>query len=57
MATVILCDRCGAVIKTAIVKQVGFTLNPRRMSVYDVCDKCYDELDKCMKINKEEHNG
>lgn len=56
MARVTLCDRCGAVIKDQIVKQVGFELNPSRKTVYDVCDKCYGELEKCMKTNKEEHN-
>lgn len=57
MARVALCDRCGAVIRTAVVKQVRFVPNLTSNRVYDVCDKCYDELEKCMKINKEEPNA
>ena len=53
MARVALCDMCGAVIRDAIVKQVSFAWNPSRITVYDVCDKCYDELEKIMKIKKE----
>ena len=54
MARVALCDRCGAIIRDAIIKQVSFALNPSYKTVsYDVCDKCYDELEKCMKTNKE----
>lgn len=56
MARVALCDRCGAVIRGPIIKHVSFELNPSRITVYDVCDKCYDELEKHMKINKEESN-
>ena len=57
MARVALCDRCGAVIKGQIVKQISFAWNPSRVTVYDVCDKCYDELEECMKTKEEEHNG
>ena len=28
MARVALCDRCGAIIRDAIIKQVSFSLNP-----------------------------
>ena len=57
MARVALCDRCGAIIRDAIIKQVSFALNPSYKAVsYDVCDKCYDELEKSMKINKEKNN-
>ena len=57
MARVALCDRCGAVIRGPIIKQVSFELNPSRITSYDVCDKCYDELEEYMKLNKEEHNA
>ena len=57
MARVALCDRCGAIIRDAVVKQIGFSLSPKYAPVlYDVCDKCYDELEKSMKINKEKAN-
>ena len=57
MARVALCDKCGAIIRDAIIKQVSFALNPSYKAVaYDVCDKCYDELEKSMKINKEKNN-
>lgn len=57
MARVALCDRCGAIIRDYIIKQVSFALNPSYKSVvYDVCDKCYDELEKSMKIKKEKDN-
>lgn len=57
MAKVTLCDRCGAIIKDFVIKQVSFELNSSRKTVYDVCYKCYDELDERMKINKEEPNA
>lgn len=57
MARVALCDRCGAVIRTLPVKQVRFAPNLTSNNVYDVCDKCYHELEEHMKINKEEHNA
>ena len=57
MARVALCDRCGAIIRDAVVKQIGFSLNPSYKAVaYDVCDKCYEELEKSMKIKKEKDN-
>ena len=57
MARVALCDRCGAIIRDTIIKQVSFALNPSyKVVAYDVCDKCYDELEKSMKINKEKTN-
>ena len=47
----------GAIIRDAIIKQVSFSLNPSYKAVaYDVCDKCYEELEKSMKINKEKKN-
>lgn len=55
MARVALCDRCGAIIRDTIIKQVSFSLNPSyKVVTYDVCDKCYDELEKCMKAKEEE---
>ena len=57
MARVALCDRCGALIKDSVIKQISFEWDPIHITVYDVCDKCYDELDEYMKIYKEEHNG
>ena len=52
MARVALCDRCGAIIKTSVIKHVGFSSHDNNlMTVYEVCDKCYDELEKSMKIN------
>ena len=55
MARVALCDRCGAIIRDAIIKQVSFAFNPRYKAVaYDVCDKCYEELEKSMKAKEEE---
>ena len=54
MARVALCDRCGAVIKGQIVKQISFAWNPSRVTVYDVCDKCYDRFEKCMKTKEED---
>ena len=57
MAKIVLCDRCGAVIKTPFIKHVSFEFNPSRITVYDLCDKCYDELEEYMKINKEEQNA
>lgn len=57
MARVALCDRCGAIIRDAVVKQVSFIWNPKYAPVsYDVCDKCYDELEKSIKINKGKAN-
>ena len=57
MARFALCDRCGAIIKTAVIKHVGFSShNNNLMTVYEVCDKCYDELEKSMKIKKEKDN-
>lgn len=57
MARVALCDRCGAIIRDTIIKQVSFALNPSyKAVVYDVCDKCYAELEKSMEINKEKDN-
>ena len=54
MARVALCDRCGEIIRDPIIKQVSFALNPSyKAVVYDVCDKCYDELENIMKIKKE----
>lgn len=52
MARVALCDRCGAVIRDTIVKQISFEWNPSRIEAYDVCDKCYDELRESMKISE-----
>ena len=47
----------GAIIRDAIIKQVSFSLNPSYKAVaYDVCDKCYEELEKSMKINEEKYN-
>ena len=54
MARVALCDRCGALIKDSVIKQISFAWNPSRITVYDVCDKCYDELEKSMKAKEEE---
>ena len=56
MARFALCDRCGAIIKTAVIKHVSFESNPSNIKLYDVCDKCYEELEKSMKINKEKAN-
>ena len=56
MARVALCDRCGALIKDSIIKQISFAWDPIRITVYDVCDKCYDELEKSIKIKQETHN-
>ena len=56
MARVALCDMCGAVIRDAIVKQVSFAWNPSRITAYDVCDQCYDKLEKCMKIREERNS-
>ena len=56
MARVALCDMCGAVIRDAIVKQVSFAWNPVRITSYDVCDKCYDKLEMCMKIREERNS-
>lgn len=53
MARVALCDRCGAVIKTPFIKHVSFEFNPSRITVYDLCDKCYITLEKCMKTKEE----
>ena len=57
MSRFVLCDRCGAVIRDTIIKQVSFELNPSRITSYDVCDKCYDELEEFMKPKEEEHNA
>ena len=57
MARVALCDRCGALIKDSVIKQISFAWNPSRITVYDVCDKCYDELNECMITKGEEHNA
>lgn len=54
MARVALCDVCGAVIRSAVIKQVEFILNSTLRAVCDVCDECYDELEKCMKAKEEE---
>lgn len=57
MARVALCDRCGAIIKTSVIKHVGFSSHDNNlMTVYEVCDKCYDELEKSMKIIWKEDN-
>ena len=56
MARFALCDRCGAIIKTAVIKHVSFESNPSNIKLYDVCDKCYEELEKSMKIKKEKDN-
>lgn len=57
MARVALCDRCGAVIKTPFIKYVSFEFNPSRITVYDLCDKCYIILEKCMKTKEDRNNG
>lgn len=57
MGKIVLCDICEAIIKNAIVKQVRFIASPSRITFYDVCDKCYDELEECMKTKKEEPNA
>ena len=57
MSRVALCDRCGAVIKDSVIKQISFAWDPSRVTVYDVCDKCYDELNECMITKEEEHNA
>lgn len=57
MAIVVLCDRCGAKIKTAFVKQVRFVVSPGRITFYDICDKCYNKLGKYMKTKKKENNA
>ena len=57
MARVALCDRCGALIKDSVIKQISFAWNPSRITVYDVCDKCYDKLNECMITKEEEHNA
>lgn len=57
MARVALCDRCGAIIRDAIVKQVSFAWNPSRIVAYDVCDKCYDELEESIKIKEGRHSN
>lgn len=57
MARVALCDRCGAIIRTSVIKHIGFSsYNNNLMTVYEVCDKCYDELEKSMNINREKEN-
>lgn len=56
MARFALCDRCGVIIKTAVIKHVSFESNPSNIKLYDVCDKCYNELEKSMKIKQETHN-
>ena len=57
MARFILCDRCGAVTRTYDLKHVKFAVGETTIHVYDVCDKCYDELKEFMKPIKEEHNA
>lgn len=57
MARIALCDRCGALIKDYDIKQISFARDPIRITVYDVCDKCYDELEKYMKTKKKENNA
>lgn len=57
MARFALCDRCGAVIRSSTVKQIGFTSTPCCMSVHDVCDECYYELKESMKIKEDRNNG
>lgn len=52
MARVNLCDRCGAIIKDSVIKRIGFGLNPGRMLVYEVCDRCYSELETFMKVGE-----
>lgn len=54
MARVALCDRCGAIIEDFVIKQISFELHPSNITTYDVCDKCYNELEEYMKINKKE---
>ena len=53
MARVALCDRCRALIKDSVIKYVSFEFNPSRITVYDLCDKCYITLEKCMKTKEE----
>ena len=56
MARVTLCDRCGVIIKDS-VRYVGFSSNSNDlMTRYEVCDKCYKELNKFMKIREDESN-
>ena len=57
MARVALCDRCGALIKDSVIKQISFAWDPCSVTVYDVCDKCYDMLKDCMRTKKEENNA
>ena len=57
MARFVLCDRCGDVTKTSDLKEVKFGVRGTTLYVYDVCKKCYDELQEFMKPKEEEHNG
>ena len=45
MAFVILCDRCGAMIKPSNSSYVSAscTMN-ERMGAFLICERCYDEL-------------
>lgn len=56
MARVALCDKCGALIKDSVIKQISFAWDPTHITFYDVCDKCYDKLDECMKTKEEKNN-
>lgn len=49
MATIILCDRCGAKIETTIIGRVVFKPDYNSSKEYDLCYECYDELEECMK--------
>lgn len=57
MARVALCDRCGAIIEDFVIKQISFELHPSNITTYDVCDKCYDELEEYMKIKEKKYNA
>lgn len=56
MGKIVLCDRCEAIIKNTVVKQVSFAASPSHITFYDVCDKCYDKLEECMKTKEADNN-
>ena len=56
MGKIVLCDRCEAIIKNAVVKQVRFVASPSCITFYDVCDKCYDRLKEYMKTKEMDSN-
>lgn len=57
MARVTLCDRCGVIIKDSI-RYVGFSSNSNDlMTRYEVCNKCYNELNKFMKIKEKKKSN